>query len=120
MSGMAARVGPYARMPASQKALRPSPRPTPQCSLRAGYFPASLCGHVARAGAARHAPGGGRQRARGREGEGTSPHRGRCIVLTPEKIYTLVFELTNPDKRETALLELSKKREAIPGTLWRA
>eukprot|EP01098_Paradermamoeba_levis_P003062 TRINITY_DN1431_c0_g2_i1.p1 TRINITY_DN1431_c0_g2~~TRINITY_DN1431_c0_g2_i1.p1 ORF type:complete len:330 (-),score=73.05 TRINITY_DN1431_c0_g2_i1:101-1021(-) len=31
-----------------------------------------------------------------------------------EKIYELVFELTNPEKRETALLELSKKREAVP------
>jgi len=29
-------------------------------------------------------------------------------------IYGLVVELTNPDKRETALLELSKKREAVP------
>lgn len=29
-------------------------------------------------------------------------------------IYALVMELTNPDKRETALLELSKKREAVP------
>jgi len=29
-------------------------------------------------------------------------------------IYSLVLELTNPDKRESALLELSKKREAIP------
>eukprot|EP01114_Cavostelium_apophysatum_P020254 TRINITY_DN6743_c0_g1_i4.p1 TRINITY_DN6743_c0_g1~~TRINITY_DN6743_c0_g1_i4.p1 ORF type:complete len:316 (-),score=44.13 TRINITY_DN6743_c0_g1_i4:622-1569(-) len=29
-------------------------------------------------------------------------------------IYGLVLELTNPDKRESALLELSKKREAIP------
>jgi len=29
-------------------------------------------------------------------------------------IYSLVLELTNPEKRETALLELSKKREAVP------
>jgi len=41
-------------------------------------------------------------------------------VATPSQqqdlqhIWTLVTELTNPDKRETALLELSKKREAVP------
>jgi len=39
-------------------------------------------------------------------------------TITSEKeiahIYNLVLELTNPDKRESALLELSKKREAIP------
>mmetsp|Transcript_29819 Transcript_29819/g.41941 ORF Transcript_29819/g.41941 Transcript_29819/m.41941 type:complete len:299 (+) Transcript_29819:105-1001(+) len=29
-------------------------------------------------------------------------------------IWNLVLELTNPEKRETALLELSKKREAVP------
>mmetsp|Transcript_18266 Transcript_18266/g.30018 ORF Transcript_18266/g.30018 Transcript_18266/m.30018 type:complete len:316 (+) Transcript_18266:38-985(+) len=31
-----------------------------------------------------------------------------------EKMYALVLELINPDMRETALLELSKKREAFP------
>eukprot|EP01099_Mayorella_cantabrigiensis_P007200 TRINITY_DN6266_c0_g1_i1.p1 TRINITY_DN6266_c0_g1~~TRINITY_DN6266_c0_g1_i1.p1 ORF type:complete len:326 (-),score=57.61 TRINITY_DN6266_c0_g1_i1:44-1021(-) len=38
------------------------------------------------------------------------------VIGTEEegKIYILVEELTNPDKRESALLELSKKREAIP------
>jgi len=30
------------------------------------------------------------------------------------QIWTLVNELTNPDKRETALLDLSKKREIVP------
>jgi len=30
------------------------------------------------------------------------------------QIWTLVHELTNPDKRETALLDLSKKREIVP------
>eukprot|EP01116_Phalansterium_solitarium_P008637 TRINITY_DN22581_c0_g1_i1.p1 TRINITY_DN22581_c0_g1~~TRINITY_DN22581_c0_g1_i1.p1 ORF type:complete len:393 (-),score=77.97 TRINITY_DN22581_c0_g1_i1:343-1473(-) len=34
--------------------------------------------------------------------------------LSPAHIYNLVLELTNPDKREIALLELSKKREAVP------
>jgi len=29
-------------------------------------------------------------------------------------IYTLVLDLTDPDKRESALLELSKKREVVP------
>ena len=31
-----------------------------------------------------------------------------------EKIFQLVNDLTNPDNRETALLELSKKREKVP------
>jgi CCR4-NOT transcription complex subunit 9 len=31
-----------------------------------------------------------------------------------ERIYQLVLELTNTDTRESALLELSKKREAVP------
>eukprot|EP01102_Stenamoeba_stenopodia_P018078 TRINITY_DN6585_c0_g1_i1.p2 TRINITY_DN6585_c0_g1~~TRINITY_DN6585_c0_g1_i1.p2 ORF type:complete len:171 (+),score=34.10 TRINITY_DN6585_c0_g1_i1:255-767(+) len=33
--------------------------------------------------------------------------------LQEEKIYALVHELTIPEKRESALLELSKKREAV-------
>jgi hypothetical protein len=31
-----------------------------------------------------------------------------------DKIFQLVYELQNPEKRESALLELSKKRETIP------
>jgi hypothetical protein len=31
-----------------------------------------------------------------------------------EKIYSLVNDLTNPENREAALLELSKKREKVP------
>ena len=31
-----------------------------------------------------------------------------------DKIFVLVLELTNPDQRETALLELSKRRETFP------
>ncbi len=31
-----------------------------------------------------------------------------------ERIYQLVLELANPETRESALLELSKKREAVP------
>lgn len=31
-----------------------------------------------------------------------------------EKLYQLVLELSNPETRESALLELSKKREAFP------
>jgi len=33
---------------------------------------------------------------------------------TAHSIYSLVMDLTDPDKRETALLELSKKREVVP------
>ncbi|KAJ3194480.1 CCR4-NOT transcription complex subunit 9, partial [Irineochytrium annulatum] len=32
--------------------------------------------------------------------------------LDEEKVYTLILDLTNPQTREQALLELSKKREA--------
>ena len=32
-------------------------------------------------------------------------------IADKERIYSLVLELTNVDKRESALLELSKKRE---------
>ncbi|KAL6074095.1 Cell differentiation protein RCD1 [Balamuthia mandrillaris] len=34
--------------------------------------------------------------------------------VSKERIYQLVLELSSPDKRESALLELSKKREAVP------
>ena len=33
--------------------------------------------------------------------------------MQEEKIYTLVYELTVPEKREAALLELSKKKEVV-------
>lgn len=31
-----------------------------------------------------------------------------------EKVYTWIIELSNPETRENALLELSKKREVVP------
>jgi len=44
-------------------------------------------------------------------------NEGRGEITTTEdlrEIYSLVFDLTNPDNREASLLELSKKREAVP------
>eukprot|EP01137_Pigoraptor_chileana_P011425 Opistho-2@62294 len=35
-------------------------------------------------------------------------------IIDKEKIYPLVLELTKTEQRESALLELSKKREAVP------
>lgn len=36
------------------------------------------------------------------------------IVDEHQSLYPLIFELSVPDQRETALLELSKKREDFP------
>ena len=33
---------------------------------------------------------------------------------TPMQVYTWILELSNPDTREHALIELSKKREVLP------
>ncbi len=35
-------------------------------------------------------------------------------ITTPENLYPLVYQLTDPEQRESALLELSKKRENFP------
>jgi CCR4-NOT transcription complex subunit 9 len=42
------------------------------------------------------------------------PGRQRSDGTEKERIFALVMELTTHDKRESALLELSKKREAVP------
>ena len=42
------------------------------------------------------------------------PSKGAEPANDKERIYQLVLELTNTEKRESALLELSKKREAVP------
>lgn len=42
------------------------------------------------------------------------PPTGGVGAADKERIYQLVLELTNTDTRESALLELSKKREAVP------
>ena len=41
------------------------------------------------------------------------PSKGAEPANDKERIYQLVLELTNTEKRESALLELSKKREAV-------
>lgn len=36
------------------------------------------------------------------------------VSFIPQQVYQWINELSNPDTRETALLELSKKRESVP------
>ena len=36
------------------------------------------------------------------------------VILVPFQIYQWILELSSPNSRETALLELSKKREVVP------
>lgn len=37
-----------------------------------------------------------------------------CVFYPQQQVYQWINELANPDTRETALLELSKKRESVP------
>ena len=41
-------------------------------------------------------------------------HSSLSLDEDEDKLYQLVNDLTNPENRETALLELSKKREKVP------
>ena len=46
---------------------------------------------------------------------GGTPQTASAAAATfPSKLYQHVLDLTNPEKREAALLELSKKREEFP------
>lgn len=45
-----------------------------------------------------------------------APHSvSQAQYLEEEKVYSLILDLTIPNARESALLELSKKREAYEG-----
>ena len=51
------------------------------------------------------------------QGQQTSPALQGAVQLSAadkERVYQLVYELNQPEKRENALLELSKKRESFP------
>jgi hypothetical protein len=43
------------------------------------------------------------------------PSAQQAQYLEEEKVYALILDLTLPNARESALLELSKKREAYEG-----
>ena len=47
-------------------------------------------------------------------GEQQAPQPAVTDQQEAEKIFLLVLELTNPDMRESSLLELSKRRETFP------
>jgi len=44
----------------------------------------------------------------------TSAASGQNLNVDREKIYAWIIELSSPETREAALLELSKKREVVP------
>lgn len=44
----------------------------------------------------------------------TGVNAGAMPVVERENIYQWINELSSPETRETALLELSKKRETVP------
>jgi len=47
-------------------------------------------------------------------GPATAANSGSAANVDREQVYTWILELSSPDTRETALLELSKKREVVP------
>lgn len=65
---------------------------------------------------------GGMMQVQGQQGQGQGVPQGVMMGLAQEplgeedwaNVYQLVLDLTHPEKRELALLDLSKKREKVP------